>query len=49
MERHDAIRATIGRAALFAGDAKQALRIFPPSAIRQALMDVADYTVRRGR
>jgi octaprenyl-diphosphate synthase len=49
MERHDAIRATIARAAIFARDAKDALAIFPPSALRQALMDVADYTVRRGR
>ena len=49
MERHDAIRATIARAASFAADAKRALLVFPAGAIRQALMDVADYTVRRGR
>lgn len=49
MERHHAIRATIERAALFASDAKEALSVFPAGAIRQALMDVADFTVRRGR
>ncbi len=49
MERHDAIRVTIERAALFAQDAKRALQVFPASNIRQALMDVADFTVRRGR
>jgi octaprenyl-diphosphate synthase len=49
MDRHDAIQATIARAGTFARDAKQALRVFPPSPMRQALMDVADYTVRRGR
>ena len=47
MERHDAIRVTLDRAAGFAHDAKAALAIFPDSAIRRALMDVADYTVRR--
>ena len=49
MARHDAIAATIVRAGAFALDAKRALLIFPPSPIRQALMHVADYTVRRGR
>ncbi len=49
MERHDAIAATLTRAAAFAHDAKAALTIFPPGPIRHALMDVADYTVRRAR
>lgn len=49
MERHDAIQTTIARAATFACDAKRALAVFPASPMRQALMDVADYTVRRGR
>jgi octaprenyl-diphosphate synthase len=49
MERHDAIRVTLDRAAVFARDAKAALTIFPDSAIRRALMDVADYTVQRAR
>lgn len=49
MQRHDAIRLTIERAAGFASEAKQALAIFPASDVRQALMDVADYTVRRMR
>ena len=49
MDRHDAIRVTLERAAVFAHDAKAALLVFPPSAIRQTLMDVADYTVQRVR
>jgi octaprenyl-diphosphate synthase len=49
MERHDAIRVTLDRAAVFARDAKAALTIFPDTAIRRALMDVADYTVQRAR
>ena len=49
MERHDAIRVTLERAALFARDAKSALGMFPASDMRKALMDVADYTVRRAR
>ncbi len=49
MERHDAIRVTLDRAAVFARDAKAALTIFPDSPIRRALMDVADYTVQRAR
>ena len=31
----------------FAHDAKTALKVFPESAIREALVDVADYTVQR--
>jgi octaprenyl-diphosphate synthase len=49
MDRCDAIRVTLERAAVFAGDAKAALAVFPASDLRQALMDVADYTVRRAR
>ncbi len=49
MERHRAIPATLARAAGFASDAKAALAVFPDSPIRQALMDVADYTVIRAR
>jgi octaprenyl-diphosphate synthase len=49
MERTGAIHATLRRAVSFAERAKQALQIFPPSLIRHRLMDVADYTVRRGR
>lgn len=43
------IAATLRRAAGFADEAKQALAIFPDSALRQGLMAVADYTVSRVR
>ena len=44
-----AIDATLRRAAGFAAEAKQALEIFPDSAVRQSLLAVADYTVSRVR
>ena len=47
--RHGAIRATLERAALFVADAKRALGVFPNSALRQALLAVADFTVSRAR
>ena len=43
-----AIRATLDRAGRFAAAAKAALGVFPDGAVRQALLDVADYTVSRG-
>jgi geranylgeranyl pyrophosphate synthase len=49
MERTGAIHTTLRRAVSFADRAKQALMLFPPSVMRQRLLDVADYTVRRGR
>jgi octaprenyl-diphosphate synthase len=49
MERHGAIAATLARAREFAAEAKRALAVFPASAIRARLMDVADYTVSRAR
>jgi octaprenyl-diphosphate synthase len=49
MQRHGAIGATLARAAEFAGAAKRSLSVFPPSAMRARLMDVADYTVSRAR
>jgi octaprenyl-diphosphate synthase len=49
MARHGAIAITLERALRFAGAAKAALAVFPESAIRRALIDVADYTVRRAR
>lgn len=49
MARRDAISATLARAARFAAAAKGALAVFPDSAWRAALSDVADYTVSRGR
>lgn len=45
----DAIGTTLARAARFADVAKAALRIFPDTAWRRALTDVADYTVSRAR
>jgi octaprenyl-diphosphate synthase len=42
-----AIDATLDRAAGFATTAKQALNCFPDGPFRRALMDAADYTVRR--
>ena len=47
--RHGAIATTLSRATRFAGAAKAALGVFPDSAIRRALADVADYTVSRAR
>jgi len=49
MAHHGAIATTLARATRFAGAAKAALAVFPDSAVRRALMDVADYTVRRAR
>ena len=49
MEQTGAIEATLARAAGFTERAKAALGIFPDSAVRRRLVDVADYTVRRGR
>ncbi len=49
MERRGAIQATLDRAAGFAEDARQCLAIFPPGPFREALMDIAAYTVQRGR
>jgi octaprenyl-diphosphate synthase len=47
--RHDAIGLTLARAARFAAEAKAALSRFAAGPIRQALMDVADFTVSRVR
>jgi octaprenyl-diphosphate synthase len=49
MEQRDAIRATLDRAGGFVAAAKSALAAFPDSALRRALLDVADYTVSRAR
>jgi len=49
IRQSDAIRITLDRAAWFAQAAKASLSIFPESTLRRRLMDVADYTVRRGR
>jgi len=49
MERRGAIRTTLERARGFATAAKAALEAFPDSALRCALLDVADYTVSRAR
>ena len=49
MESCSAIRATLDRAAGFIAAAKVALAPFPDSALRGALLGVADYTVSRAR
>ena len=47
MQRRGAIQATFARARRFAEAAQRALVSFPPSALRQCLHDIADYTVSR--
>jgi len=47
LERHGAIDETLGRAARFVREAQTALGIFPQSPLRQALIDVASYTINR--
>ena len=49
MARTGAIDTTLHRAGLYAAEAKAALSVFGPSAVRTALLDVADYTVSRAR
>jgi octaprenyl-diphosphate synthase len=49
MQRHRAIPTTLERARRFAQDAKSALAGFPDNAFRASLLEVADYTTRRGR
>jgi octaprenyl-diphosphate synthase len=46
---HGAIEVTLERARLFALEARGALMIFPDCPVRQALANVADYTVQRIR
>jgi len=47
LARHGALDASIGRAQAFAAEAKAALAPFPDGAIKQALVDVADFVVDR--
>lgn len=47
LERHDAIAVTLARAAAFVRAGQEALAIFPPSALREALIAVGTYTVNR--
>jgi octaprenyl-diphosphate synthase len=49
MARSGAIGATLDRAARFTHAAQAALTVFPESPFQRALLDVADYTVRRAR
>ena len=49
MARHNAIRATLDRAADTAAEAKANLADFPDSPIKTCLLGVADYTVSRAR
>ena len=47
MAERGAIAATLRRAGRFVATAKAALAVFPDSPMRQALLDVADFTVQR--
>jgi octaprenyl-diphosphate synthase len=47
LRQHGAIAETLGRAARFISKAQAALGVFPPSQLREALVDVASYTVNR--
>lgn len=49
MAKCGAIDATLEKAAWFAERAQRALGVLPDSPFRAAMMDAADYTVRRGR
>jgi octaprenyl-diphosphate synthase len=49
MERHHAISNTLERARQFAQSAQAALAGFADNAFRASLLEVADYTTRRGR
>jgi len=49
MTRHQAIGATLNRAARSAAEAKACLAVFPDSPLRTCLLGVADYTVSRAR
>ena len=49
IEQTGAIRTTLDLAADFAASAKRQLDAFPPSTLRDALSDVADFTVSRAR
>ncbi len=49
IERHQGIETTLARAERFAQDAQDALAGFPPSPLRDALHQAADYTLHRVR
>ena len=49
MKRCNAIERTLDRAREFAHQAKASLEAFPPSALRDCLAGIADYTVARAR
>ncbi|WP_114912145.1 polyprenyl synthetase family protein [Acidibrevibacterium fodinaquatile] len=49
IERHHGIEATLARAERFAHEAQAALGCFPPSPLRHALHEAADYTLHRAR
>lgn len=49
MVRCGAIETTLEKAAGFAAEAQRTLGVLPKSRFRAAMMDAADYTVRRGR
>jgi len=49
MAKTGAIETTLRRASVYAARAQAALGVFGPSAARQGLWGVADYTVSRSR
>ena len=49
LRRHGAISETVERARLQGAEARKALTRFPDSAVRQALVDLVDYSVERAR
>ena len=46
--QHETIGQTVQRAQEFGQKAKDALSIFPESALRQAMLDVVDFSISRG-
>jgi octaprenyl-diphosphate synthase len=48
MDKRGALHATLAKAEDFVAAARTALSFFPPSVLRDCLMDVASYTLRRG-
>ena len=47
IDKHQAINATLARARQFADQACEALTVFPESAMRRALIDLAEFCVSR--
>lgn len=47
LERHDALKDAFARAHAYGSTARQALATFPPSRVRQELLELVDFCVRR--